>query len=78
MRAQGHAFSQTGYNKRVCDGEESEVLRECQILCVEEDDRLVRERRKAGVDARYEVRNSTLYLVLLRSRECHLNEHHLP
>jgi hypothetical protein len=51
MRPQCHAFSETGHNERVSDGEKREVLRERQVLCMKEDDGLVRERRETGVDA---------------------------
>lgn len=51
MRTQRHAFSETGDNERISDGKEGEVLRECKVLSVEKDNRLVGERRKAGVDA---------------------------
>ena len=51
MRTQRHSFSETGYNERVSDGKEREILRECKVLSVEKDDRLISERRKAGVNA---------------------------
>ena len=51
MRTQRHAFSETGDNERISDGKEGKVLRKCKVLSVEKDNRLVGERRKAGVDA---------------------------
>lgn len=65
MCAKCHAFSETGDNEGISNGKEGKILRERQVLCMEEDDWLIRERRKPGVDTRHEIRNTALQLVLL-------------
>ena len=66
VRAQRHAFAQAGDHERVRDGEQREVLAECEVLRVQKDNGLIRECREPRVEVRDDVRDTTLRLVLLR------------
>ena len=61
-----HALARARDEERVRDGEQREVLRERELVRVQEHDGLVRECREARVDARHDVRDAALELVSLR------------
>jgi hypothetical protein len=75
---QGHTLTQTRHNEGIADSQQGEVLAECQILGMQEHDRLVRERREPGVDTRDDVGDTTGKLVALGSLQGNLDEDDLP
>jgi hypothetical protein len=50
---------------------------ESKVLGMQKHDRLIRQRRKLGVDVRYDVGYATLNLILLGRLESNLNENSL-
>ena len=54
-----HALPQTRDQKRISHGQQREILTKGDFLCVQENDGLVGQCRKRGVDASDRIRNTT-------------------
>ncbi len=60
-----HSLTHTSDQECVSDSQQRQVLVECQVLCVQEYDGLVGQRREFGVDVGHDIRNTTLNFILL-------------
>ena len=78
MGPKGHTLTQTSHNEGIADSQQGEILAECQILGMQEHDRLVRERREPGVNTRDDVGDAAGKLVALGSLQGNLDKDNLP
>jgi hypothetical protein len=69
-----HTLAQTCDQKRICHGQQREILTERDFLCVQEDNGLVGQRRKRCVDATDRVRDTTSDFVRLGRLQCDLDK----
>jgi hypothetical protein len=69
-----HTLPQTRDQKRICHGQQCEILTEGDFLCVQEDNGLVGQRRKRCVDASDCVRDTTSDFVGLGRLQCDLDK----
>ena len=74
MSAQCHAFAHTCDKKGICNCQEREVLAETEVVRVKEDNRLVRKRGKARVDACNDARHPAMCFVFFGCLKSNLNE----
>ena len=63
MCPQRHPLPQARHDKRISNSQQSEILRERQILGVEEYDGLVCEGRETGVDTRDDISDAACEFV---------------
>lgn len=74
VRTERHALARARDEERVRDGEERKVLREREIVRVQEHDRLVGQGAESTVDSRDDVGDGGLRFILLRRLKCNLDE----
>lgn len=77
MCTERHTLSHGRHDETVSDGEQRQILRECEILSLEEYDRLVGKRRELHVDPSDDIRYIALKFVDSRGGKCNLYQHDL-
>ena len=74
VRSEGHTLAQTRDQKCICHCQQREILAERDFLRVQENDGLVSQRRKRGVNASDSIRDATSEFIRLGSLQRDLDK----